>query len=187
LLPKRVQHISEKHIFDKLIDPAMKYTIQKFKRADITQILEVLFYYSRHSMASYAAGKEGHEHFQKLFENPDRYPFYVVRVGHRFAGFGLLRPYSVLPTFDETAEITYFIHPDFVQKGIGTALLDVLESEAVNLGIHQILASISSMNPASINFHLKYGFMEVGRFRQIGKKFGKYFDVVWMQKSLSSG
>ncbi|MCB2220133.1 MAG: GNAT family N-acetyltransferase [Bacteroidetes bacterium] len=164
----------------------MKYVIHKFKPADRDDILNVLMHYSRYSMASYAAAEEGNEHFEKLFENPGRYPFYVVRVGDRFAGFGLLRPYSILPTFDETAEITYFILPDFIQKGIGKELLDILESEGKKIGIKHILANISSLNLASLNFHLKFGFNEVGRFRQIGKKFGKNFDVVWMQKSLSS-
>jgi phosphinothricin acetyltransferase len=47
-----------------------------------------------------------------------------------------------------------------------------------------LLANVSSRNEASLNFHLKNGFVECGRFKDVGTKFGEYFDVVWLQKFL---
>jgi phosphinothricin acetyltransferase len=63
-------------------------------------------------------------------------------------------------------------------------MLDYLINKAKEKGITSILASISSLNERSINFHRKNGFIECGRFREIGKKKGKTFDVVYMQKML---
>lgn len=63
-------------------------------------------------------------------------------------------------------------------------LLTSLEKEAAEKGITNILANISSLNPNSIKFHQKNGFIECGRFKKVGKKKGQEFDTVWMQKLL---
>ena len=63
-------------------------------------------------------------------------------------------------------------------------LLGFLEKGAIEKGITNILANISSLNPRSIEFHQKNGFIECGRFKKVGKKNGKEFDTVWMQKML---
>jgi phosphinothricin acetyltransferase len=50
--------------------------------------------------------------------------------------------------------------------------------------ITSLLANISSRNRQSLEFHLRNGFRECGRFLKVGHKFGEAFDVVWMQKQL---
>jgi phosphinothricin acetyltransferase len=52
------------------------------------------------------------------------------------------------------------------------------------MGLNSILASVSSLNEASMIFHLRHGFVECGRFRNIGWKQGQAFDVVYYQKML---
>ena len=69
-------------------------------------------------------------------------------------------------------------------KGIGKAALEKLEEEAKKIGIKTLLADISSENTQSIHFHEKNGFRICGRFHNIGKKKGKNFDVVWMEKTV---
>jgi L-amino acid N-acyltransferase YncA len=61
-------------------------------------------------------------------------------------------------------------------------MLNTLISDARKMKIKTVLASISSLNEESIHFHKKHGFLECGRFGSIGRKHGKSFDVVWMQK-----
>ncbi|MBE0481730.1 MAG: GNAT family N-acetyltransferase [Dehalococcoidia bacterium] len=63
-------------------------------------------------------------------------------------------------------------------------MLSLLIREASQMGIDTLLASISSRNQSSIDFHKKNGFTECGKFVSIGRKFGQDFDVVWMQKFL---
>jgi phosphinothricin acetyltransferase len=60
-------------------------------------------------------------------------------------------------------------------------ILDRLAADARGMGIETILASVSSANEGSIDFHRKYGFAECGCFRSVGKKSGKDFDEVWLQ------
>ena len=101
-----------------------------------------------------------------------------------FLGFGFLRPYSPYSTFSETAQITCFLDPAHMRTGIGTAILRHLEEAARVRGITKILAHISSRNPGSVAFHVKHGFVECGRFPEIGRKWDEPFDVIWMAKSL---
>ena len=63
-------------------------------------------------------------------------------------------------------------------------MLSLLETEGMKKGITNILANISSLNPRSIDFHKKNGFIECGRFKNVGRKKGHLFDTVWMQKAL---
>jgi phosphinothricin acetyltransferase len=52
------------------------------------------------------------------------------------------------------------------------------------MGLRTILAGISSLNPKSLAFHERQGFVQCGRFLNVGRKWGKDFDVVWMQKTI---
>ena len=96
----------------------------------------------------------------------------------------MLRPYLPHAAFSRTAQITTFIAPEHTGQGLGTAMLQALERQARGLGLTSILAHVSSRNPGSLAFHRKHGFVECGRFRGIGVKCGKAFDVVWFQKML---
>ena len=96
-------------------------------------------------------------------------------------GFGLLRPYSPVPTFRETAVTTIFLSADHTRRGIGSAML----REAKPMSIKRVLAHISSQNPDSVAFHRARGFKECGRFQAIGRKWNRDFDVIWMIKDLS--
>ncbi|MFH1776033.1 MAG: GNAT family N-acetyltransferase, partial [Candidatus Omnitrophota bacterium] len=79
---------------------------------------------------------------------------------------------------------TYFLLPEFTRKGIGKKILEFLIQEAQKKNIDTLLANISSFNEQSIKFHEKMGFSHCGSFKRVGRKFGKNFDVVWMQKLL---
>ena len=63
-------------------------------------------------------------------------------------------------------------------------MLGHLETAGKAQGIRTILASISSLNEGSIRFHERHGFIECGRFRNVGLKRGMVYDTVWMQKDI---
>jgi L-amino acid N-acyltransferase YncA len=114
---------------------------------------------------------------------PERPPKAVVAVSEkRVIGFALLKTHNPVPVFDRTAELAYYILPEYVNKGFETLFLELLLADAKGMGVDSVLAEVSSLNDASIKFHKKNGFAECGRFKRIGKKKGKDFDVVWMQK-----
>lgn len=99
-------------------------------------------------------------------------------------GSQFMHPYHRIETFNRAALMTYFILPDYTQKGIGKEILDYFVAQAKTRDIDCLLANISSLNQSSIQVHAKNGFVECGWFRRIGRKRGKDFDVIWMQRLL---
>jgi L-amino acid N-acyltransferase YncA len=162
-----------------------EFIIRKASAKDEEAVLEVFNYYVANSYAAYSEEPEGSQFFDRLRRISTGYPFYVAESGDgKVIGFALLHPYYGIPVFRRVSRITYFIHPDFTRKGLGRMFLDRLIVDAIALGIDCIMASISSLNEPSINFHARNGFVECGRFKNIGRKWNKDFDEVWMQKLL---
>ena len=163
----------------------MEYRINPITIADGHAFIDIFNYYVENSFAAYPENIFPYEAFAQLHQLSNGYPTGTIKDAQGTTiGFGMLRPHNPLPAFSRTAEVTYFILPDHTGKGLGKRLLTFLEQGAAQLGITNILAGISSLNPNSIKFHEKSGFTECGRFNKIGLKKGREFDVVWMQKLL---
>jgi L-amino acid N-acyltransferase YncA len=149
------------------------------------EVMDIFNHYVENSYAAYPEDKLPYEFFEKFLQMCTGYPAIVAQDENRnILGFGMLRAYNPLPTFSQTAEITYFVKPESTGKGTGKIMLDYLVQEGKKKGLTSILASISSLNERSINFHRKNGFVECGRFNNMGKKKHNIFDVVYMQRTL---
>lgn len=163
----------------------MGYYLSPISPEDREEVVNIFNYYIENSFAAYPEKKVPYEFFDIFLQATAGYPTFIAKDENKtLLGFGMLRPYSHMPTLEKTAEITYFISPEYTGKGIGSSLLERLLSGARERGLHCILASISSLNEGSIRFHLQNGFSECGRFREVGNKHGRSFDIVWMQKLL---
>lgn len=98
-----------------------------------------------------------------------------------FAGFGDFRPFD---GYRHTVENSVYVDPAAHGKGIGRALLTALIPRARTLGKHVMVAGIESSNTVSIRLHASLGFEEVARMPQVGCKFGRWLDLVLMQRRL---
>ncbi len=92
-------------------------------------ITDVFNYYIENSFASFNEEKVD-DHFLDIFFKENPLPKYVVKNENKIIGFGLLRKFHRAPAFDRTAELTYFILPEFAGKGIGSQLLNLLINDA---------------------------------------------------------
>ena len=163
----------------------MAYSIHPVSDEDSESVMDIFNYYVENSFAAYPENRLPYEAFAMLLQMSKGYPSASIKdQDGKVVGFGMLRVHNPIPAFSQTAEVTYFIHPDHTGKGLGKMLLDSFERCAVEKGITNILACISSLNPGSVRFHRRNGFSECGRFRKVGKKKGQDFDTVWMQKIL---
>ena len=152
---------------------------------DIAEMAGIFNYYVEHSFATYTDAPVSVERFEALMSFGAGYPAFVARDGDgTLAGFGLLRPYSPIPAFDRAAELTCFLASGYTDQGIGTMILEALESGVAELGIESIVATVSSLNVGSLRFHLARGFVEQGRLVGIGSRGRRRFDVVYLQKML---
>ncbi|AOT68975.1 GNAT family N-acetyltransferase [Geosporobacter ferrireducens] len=163
----------------------MNFTFENLKLEHQEAVVSILNYYIEETFAAYREEAVKNEHFLKFIDDSEVHCGYAIKNSQNgVVGFCLLEPYGSYSTFSEVAEIMYFIHPDYTGKGVGTLALEKLEVEAKKRGIKKLLADISSENICSIKFHEKNGFVEYGRLKNIGKKFNKYFSVVYMGKEI---
>jgi phosphinothricin acetyltransferase len=108
----------------------------------------------------------------------------VGQDGDEVVGFASLSPYRDRPAYSTTVEDSVYVRRDRQGEGHGTALLAGLLSVATAHGFHAVMARIVGGHDASIALHRALGFDPVGTEREVGRKFGKWLDVVLMQKIL---
>ncbi|MCG8567352.1 MAG: N-acetyltransferase family protein, partial [Desulfobacterales bacterium] len=156
----------------------MDIEIRPIQSRDRDPIMEILNHYVTHSFAAYPEAPYPTEAFDTFMASMAGYPgACMISPTRGTIGFGILRPYHPAPTFGATAEIAYFLKAGCTRRGLGQRLLAYLEDRARERGISQLLANVSSLNPASRAFHLKNGFREAGRFTQVVTKGDQTFDV----------
>lgn len=99
-------------------------------------------------------------------------------------GFGSLSPYRDRPAYSTTVEDSVYVAPGHQGEGVGGSLLTELVELATAHGFHSMMARIVGGHEASITLHRKVGFEVVGTEREVGRKFGRWLDVVLMQRLL---
>ena len=161
------------------------YLLKEYTEKDKDDVAKIFNYYVENSFAAYPERTIESGFLNQLLVDNKKYPKYVIEFQQtKIVGFGFSHRYNQANTFDKTLMLTYFIDKDHTRKGLGFNLLTEMENDCRNIGIEILLVQISSLNEASLHFHRKYGFKECGRFKNVGNKFGKDFDDVWMQKDI---
>ena len=89
--------------------------------------------------------------------------------------------------YDPSVETTVYCAPEAVGRGAGTALYDALFTELAAEDVHRAVAGVALPNDASLALHLRFGFTEVGTFREVGRKFDKWWDVTWLERPVGGG
>lgn len=100
-------------------------------------------------------------------------------------GFGSLSPWRDRPAYATTVEDSVYVHRAHHGRGVGRALLDALVATATAHGFHACMARIVGGHDASIALHHACGFEIVGTEREVGRKLGRWLDVVLMERLLS--
>jgi phosphinothricin acetyltransferase len=99
-------------------------------------------------------------------------------------GFGSLSPYRDRPAYRTSVEDSVYVRRDRQGLGVGALLLSSLLDAAVASGFHAVFARVVGGHGASIALHQRFGFEVVGTEREVGRKFGRWLDVVLMQRLL---
>jgi L-amino acid N-acyltransferase YncA len=163
----------------------MSYQFETMCKGHRTSVIGIFNYFVEYSFAAYPETRVAPEFFDRLLELVRGYSGLVVKSeAGEVVGFGLLRPYHPFDTFRRSAEVSYFLLPEHTRKGIGSALLQRFITTARSLGVDRLLAEVSSLNEQSLAFHQRNGFSECGRLPDVGRKFGRSFDVVWFVRSI---
>ena len=103
----------------------------------------------------------------------------------RLAGYASTSPYRPTPAFARTAELSVYLDPEVSGRGVGSALYGDLLERSARHGTRTFLAGVALPNDASVAFHRKHGFTEVGTFRDYAEKWGRSISSTWFQRSLA--
>ena len=115
----------------------------------------------------------------------DGYAVFVAEgEGGRIVGWSALNPYHARPGYRFTSENSIYIAADMRGQGLGKLLLAPLIEAARRKGLHAIIAAIDATNEASLRLHARFGFVHVGHFKQVGYKFDRWLDVIYMERLL---
>ena len=121
---------------------------------------------------------------QWLTEHAGAHPAVVALEDGAVRGFGSISPYRSRPAYATTVEDSVYVDRAHHGKGIGTQLLAELVRLATAHGFHAMIGRIVGHNEVSIALHRACGFELVGVEREVGRKFGRWLDVVVMQRLL---
>jgi phosphinothricin acetyltransferase len=112
------------------------------------------------------------------------FPVLVAQAGGSvigFASFGDFRPWE---GYLHSVEHSLYVRPEAQGRGAGKALLAALIHRATVMGKHVMIGGIEAGNAVSIGLHRRSGFEEAGTLREVGRKFDRWLDLLFMQKIL---
>jgi phosphinothricin acetyltransferase len=118
------------------------------------------------------------------FAATGRHRLIVAEEAGTILGYAGTTRFRLKPAYDRTVETTIYCAPEAVGRGIGTQLYAALFETLASEDVHRIVAGFVPPNPASERLHLRFGFKVVGIFTEQGYKFGRYWDVCWMERPL---
>ena len=113
-----------------------------------------------------------------------RYRLVVATEGPLVVGYAGTTRFRPKPAYETTVETTIYCAPGYAGRGIGALLYGALFDAIVHEDIHRIVAGYALPNPASARLHERFDFKPVGVFTAVGRKFGRYWDVAWVEKHL---
>ncbi len=103
----------------------------------------------------------------------------------RVVGFAYSSAYRGRPGYAGTRETTVYLDADARGQGIGRALYDELLRLMTDDGVHLAVAVVALPNPASLPLHRSVGFVEVGTMHEVGFKFGRWVDTLWLERRMA--
>ncbi|HEX8004406.1 MAG TPA: GNAT family N-acetyltransferase [Mycobacteriales bacterium] len=101
-------------------------------------------------------------------------------------GYLLVAPFKGRCAYRDTAEVTVYLDAAACGRGLGRAALAFAEEHARAAGLHALLAVVCAENEPSLRAFARAGYEEVGRLREVGRKFGRLLDVVYLEKVVGS-
>ena len=164
------------------------FEIRPATLGDCPGILEVYNEAVLTTTATYDYEPRTLEHRQDWFGTRKRQGFPIlvaVDPSSRVVGWSALNPYHDRVGYRFTVENSVYVASDYRGRGLGSRLLAPLIPAAEARGLHAIIAAIDSEQPGSVALHRKFGFVEVGHLREVGFKFNRWLDVIYMQLTLA--
>jgi L-amino acid N-acyltransferase len=161
--------------------------IREAEHKDLPIILEIMNDAIVHTTSIYDYKIRDHVFVENWFDKKrtDKMPVLVAEISGRSVAYGSYGIFRAWEAYKFSVEHSIYVQQDFQGQGIGKQLLIALVERAKTDGFHTMIAGIDADNHKSCAFHKKLGFVEVGKFKEVGYKFDRWLDLVFMQLMLN--
>jgi phosphinothricin acetyltransferase len=161
--------------------------IRAANRNDLPRLTEIYNHYVIHTPVTFDVDPYTVERRAAWFEQfapSGRYRLLVAEDDSGVTGYAGTTRFRPKPAYETTVETTVYCARGAAGKGIGGALYSALFEALAGEDIHRVVAGYVLPNPASAALHARLRFQPVGVFRENGRKFGRYWDVAWVERPL---
>jgi phosphinothricin acetyltransferase len=159
--------------------------IRTAQREDLARINEIYNYYVVNTAVTFDVEPytmERREAWFSQFATTGRHRLLVAEENEVVIGYAGTTRFRPKAAYETTVETTVYCAPEAVGKGIGKRLYAELFASLKGEDIHRFVAGYALPNVATEALHRRFGFEVVGVFRENGRKFGKYWDVCWVER-----
>ena len=168
--------------------------IRTAKREDAERLREIYAYYVAETAISFEYKVPSVDEFAGRIERTlKKYPYLVIVRDGRTEGYAYAGPLKERAAYDPSCEVSIYIDRGSRRGGLGGALYAALEDELKKIGIVNLYACVAYpekedeyLTTNSADFHEHLGFRTVGRFHGCAKKFGRWYDMIWMEKIIGA-
>lgn len=164
--------------------------IRMVTEADAPRLLDIYSYYVEKTAISFEYDTPSQEEFRRRIRKTlEHYPYLCILSEGKIMGYAYAGPFVGRAAYDRSVEMTIYLAPEVRWQGLGRKLYEAMEEELKNRGILNLYACIGYpeeedeyLTKNSAQFHEHLGYRMAGRFRKCGHKFGRWYDMVWMEK-----
>ena len=161
--------------------------IRPAMRDDLPRLTEIYNYYVVNTPITFDLEPVTVEQRVRWFDEhagAGRHQLFVAEDAGLVVGWAGTGPFRDRAAYDTSVETSIYCAHDAKGRGVGTMLYSALFEALKDEDINRLLGGITIPNEASIKLHRRFGFTEVGVFSECGRKFDRYWDVVWMERPL---
>lgn len=168
------------------------FVIRDVKLEDASRLSEIYSYYVENTAVTYEYKTPDAAEFEKRIQKTiEKYPYLVCEYEGKVIGYIYASSYSPREAYSWTVSSSIYIDKQYRRMGIGSALYSEIEKRLKEQGIVNIIAVVSFkekedeyLTQDSFLFHTKTGYKKVGHLENVGKKFERWYDIVYLQKVL---
>ncbi len=162
--------------------------IRQARRGDVAQVAAIWNRVIRETVITFNPQEKSEAEVARTVRDRARegHPFLVALAGAEVLGFATYAQFRAGAGYARTMEHSIQLVPAAQGQGLGRRLMAALEAHAAVRGMHAMVGAVTADSAASIAFHAALGYAVVGRMPEVGWKFGRYHDLVLMQKVLAS-
>ncbi len=166
--------------------------IREVRPEDAERLVEIYSYYVAETAVSFEYEVPTVSEFQRRIEKISaKYPYLVCVQDGKIVGYVYASAYSGRTAYNWTVTTSIYLDKDCRRQGIGSMLYKELEERLRKQGIVNLLAGIAYIEEEdeyltndSYRFHGLLGYKKVAHMESVGKKFDRWYDLIWMQKKL---